>query len=1254
MQASCAEAGKGVVSLQIAEGSGGGFSGFANPVRGPGNMLVDAGHQPRVEMGIGGDRGGEGGGIEAEIQSLKNDYVRRGGRDSSILEAIVALEQQARSAKHGQTATGSAARGGGGGVGDAHGGGGGGGGAHGGGGLGPRHLSSLARDHLLGATRGARVEGRWGGGERLKKEIEAADEELRKKKLENASLLAQVRHVTASVDHQAAAHNGASGSGMEVTGRGGEEGFNRSRIIEEEELRNMELNPQDTAVYRLRKKHLLKMVTIKYDLELLRQTAEKEQVEAEVELMKKEGVRREWLLKQQEQLLHAKYRKHMARENPTAILSSGQVSSSPSSSASAAYNSDMGLALYLDFVIGIASHVAQVQIVYSFYEGSTPKTEVKALPQCATERTVLPTGANYVQSVVAIKRAFQKVFPSEDLRLVLEVQQVRLTDNGPRTFPLGWGVLPLFGTSTQKGLETGAPGTCQGAAFNHGLWVLSLFYPPARMEATREELEAMKALPHLKAYCRLVSAQPEMLKLHDSFIINPETTKHQYAPVKFLAAAAGGALGSKQPGMQQRLGEDRDSGDRSGGNQKGASALNVSFEGGVAGGSQGEGAGRGSGLNVGQGEGVETQVEKRQGVKMEPGGMGMEPGGMGFVKIMIDGFSGSLLGHPHCEQRGGGVYVRVSVRGSDGPLQDVVFSKHPDAELSTGLNIQAPKPLPWTSSSSQAAHAHLGDNETETLLDDSVETDVQLINRAILSNAGGAGGSAEGQGRVKRGRKGIPFSRIPSGSSIPFPRIPSGSVYEEAEAGKGGESGAVQRPPAGEVKGSWCSGITVITDEETVDVRRSHLKEGVCISFVPVGGSSWLVLQVFLDLGLPPEPPEGEVRRASSAEVEMTPRELRQEADARDILVGWATFPLFESDAQLGASAQEQNRIKTGKFMIQLAAPPLDTETAMATMIARQQQQAQLVGRIDLLRSHDVTHGNVPAELHAPLPHIHIDVAAVSPSVALPLLYPQSQTDEREGGEEETYRSMEEGEKSVWRLPGREDAPWLPVPVALGVLGQKGSMQRKPFILTDGFDLYVDGARYLPDHVSLTTVEAFCTDSQNNVYGRLQKDIDVRSRAVNSPVYNGRKEFRASELRPWQARAFLVFRIDGIEHVLTPAGPQRRLGVVGFSAINLFKDASTGLAPNVGATEFVLNAGAFQLSVHRGGVPEVLPLTNHTLCIHVCVCVRIGCFWIVAAPTYKHTHTHTHTHTHVYVTHTMKQKIKGKKLRCLLLCRIFF
>ena len=85
--------------------------------------------------------------------------------------------------------------------------------------------------------------------------------------------------------------------------------------------------------------------------------------------------------------------------------------------------------------------------------------------------------------------------------------QVRHTDNGPRTFPLGWGALPLF-----------SPGNI----LNHGLWALPCFHPPARMDATIEELPMMKPLAHLIVYCRLVPARPEMLKLHDSFIINPE------------------------------------------------------------------------------------------------------------------------------------------------------------------------------------------------------------------------------------------------------------------------------------------------------------------------------------------------------------------------------------------------------------------------------------------------------------------------------------------------------------------------------------------------------------------------------------------------------------------------------------------------------------------------------------------------------------------------------------------------------------
>ena len=47
------------------------------------------------------------------------------------------------------------------------------------------------------------------------------------------------------------------------------------------------------------------------------------------------------------------------------------------------------------------------------------------------------------------------------------------------------------------------------------------------------------------------------------------------------------------------------------------------------------------------------------------------------------------------------------------------------------------------------------------------------------------------------------------------------------------------------------------------------------------------------------------------------------------------------------------------------------------------------------------------------------------------------------------------------------------------------------------FSVYIDGARFLPDNVSISCVEAFATDSSNNVYGKVTADVDPRARAVS-------------------------------------------------------------------------------------------------------------------------------------------------------------
>jgi len=118
---------------------------------------------------------------------------------------------------------------------------------------------------------------------------------------------------------------------------------------------------------------------------------------------------------QDKELLEAKYRKHMAKEKPIAALQD-------TSSLVDTYSPDLGLALYVDFIVGLASNEQSVQVIYAFYDGATPKTPIKSLPLLPTERVA--AGASLLQAVVALKRCFQKVFPSQDVRLVIEVSRL--------------------------------------------------------------------------------------------------------------------------------------------------------------------------------------------------------------------------------------------------------------------------------------------------------------------------------------------------------------------------------------------------------------------------------------------------------------------------------------------------------------------------------------------------------------------------------------------------------------------------------------------------------------------------------------------------------------------------------------------------------------------------------------------------------------------------------------------------------------
>ena len=435
-----------------------------------------------------------------EIQSLKYDYLSRGGKDSALLEAISALERQAlippRRLGGMQTA------------------------AHIGGSQAvqavysqqasapPNSLGVYGGDGMLNNMHPSSLQGGHKIPQSIQDELTRMDAiiEERKREATRLQLLLDSSRHSAPEQDQSGARVESDHDAPAVSKQGGH------LTEEEQELKEMEANPKDTELYRLRKHHLKTMISLKYDIQRMQQENMKDEMEQQVELMKKEHQRREWVLKQQQQLLEAKYRKHMAREKPLANVA-GQVESQGKDESY--YSPDVGFSMYLDYVLGLPSKVNnQVQIVYGFYEGMAAKTDTKSLPMSAVEHE----GAS-LRAVFAVKRSFSKVAANDSFKVIIELQSVQpaTADRGPRTMPVGWTMLRLFE---------------EDGSFNRGLWRMPMFLPPVRPDLEPIYLVSLHRVKDLEVFMRMVPSQ--QTDVHDRFSINPDMTKMQYKYPKEL------------------------------------------------------------------------------------------------------------------------------------------------------------------------------------------------------------------------------------------------------------------------------------------------------------------------------------------------------------------------------------------------------------------------------------------------------------------------------------------------------------------------------------------------------------------------------------------------------------------------------------------------------------------------------------------------------------------------------------------------
>ncbi|XP_039591041.1 uncharacterized protein LOC120514622 isoform X1 [Polypterus senegalus] len=157
-------------------------------------------------------------------------------------------------------------------------------------------------------------------------------------------------------------------------------------------------------------------------------------------------------------------------------------------------------------------------------------------------------------------------------------------------------------------------------------------------------------------------------------------------------------------------------------------------------------------------------------------------------------------------------------------------------------------------------------------------------------------------------------------------------------------------------------------------------------------------------------------------------------------------------------------------------------------------------------------------------------------------------------------------------------------PSAAFIHRQRENPPAEPFVSGDGIDLYIDGARFLPDAVTISRVTGRIFDRNYNQFGPdISTGIDLNSN-IFEPHYNERVELRHPALPPSSTLLLKVYTVDRFS---------LKLVLIGWAALNLFVESGCDKQPSVdsGGLQISLNEGAHQMRLYYNGPDPDKPLT---------------------------------------------------------------
>ncbi|XP_075037752.1 coiled-coil domain-containing protein 17 [Mixophyes fleayi] len=163
----------------------------------------------------------------------------------------------------------------------------------------------------------------------------------------------------------------------------------------------------------------------------------------------------------------------------------------------------------------------------------------------------------------------------------------------------------------------------------------------------------------------------------------------------------------------------------------------------------------------------------------------------------------------------------------------------------------------------------------------------------------------------------------------------------------------------------------------------------------------------------------------------------------------------------------------------------------------------------------------------------------------------------------------------------------------------------EPYSSKDLIRLFIHGARFLPDAVTVTLVTGRIFDKNFDQIGPdICTRIDLNS-DIFQPFYNYAVQINVPNIPPSSTLLLKVYTIDRFT---------RDVGLVGWAAVNLFVESGTQKVPrsDAGGVQVSLNEGAHQIRVYHRSPPTDHPFSVESLtssgctvpCATLLVCIK--------------------------------------------------